>query len=102
MTPLCPDPSYLRLHDEGILEMRASVADRILESCSLCPRRCGVNRKDGETGYCRMGEKLRIASYGPHFGEARELVGRHGSGTVFLSGCTMKCIFCQNYSISPD
>lgn len=94
------DPSYLRLYDDGVLGMRAAAAEKIIESCHLCPRRCGVNRKDGETGYCRMGGKLRIASYGPHFGEERELVGSRGSGTIFLSGCTMRCIFCQNYSIS--
>jgi putative pyruvate formate lyase activating enzyme len=72
----------------------------MLASCSLCPRRCGVNRLTGELGVCRVGCDAVVSSYGPHFGEERPLVGAHGSGTVFFTGCNLRCIFCQNYDIS--
>jgi putative pyruvate formate lyase activating enzyme len=54
----------------------------------------------GEVGYCGMDARLYISSFGPHYGEERELVGRFGSGTIFLTGCNLKCVFCQNYEIS--
>lgn len=71
-----------------------------LSSCTLCPRRCSVNRLSGQLGYCGIGSGPVISSWGPHFGEESVLVGRSGSGTVFLTGCNLKCIFCQNYDIS--
>jgi putative pyruvate formate lyase activating enzyme len=73
---------------------------RVLGSCELCPRRCGVNRLRGEKGYCGSGSQLEIASYGPHFGEEPELVGNYGSGTIFLTNCSLNCLYCQNYEIS--
>ena len=73
---------------------------KILESCELCPRKCRVNRLRGERGYCRSGSELVISSYGPHFGEESELVGSHGSGTVFMANCNLQCVYCQNYDIS--
>jgi len=73
---------------------------KILESCELCPRKCRVNRLRGERGYCSSGSKLVISSYGPHFGEEPELVGSHGSGTVFMTNCSLQCVYCQNYDIS--
>jgi len=72
----------------------------ILESCELCPRRCRINRLRGERGYCRSGSELEISSHGPHFGEEPELVGSHGSGTVFMTNCNLQCVYCQNYEIS--
>ena len=71
-----------------------------LAECRLCPRDCGVNRLAGEVGYCEVGAEAVVASRGPHFGEERPLVGRGGSGTIFFSGCNLRCIFCQNYDIS--
>ncbi|MGB9771388.1 MAG: radical SAM protein [Candidatus Kapaibacteriota bacterium] len=71
-----------------------------LKSCDICPHSCNVNRFDGETGTCGMTSQIVVASYGPHFGEEPELVGYLGSGTIFLSGCNLLCVFCQNYSIS--
>ena len=68
--------------------------------CRLCPRRCGVDRLAGETGYCKVGAVPIVASAGPHFGEEPSLVGRGGSGTIFLSGCNLLCAFCQNFDIS--
>jgi len=72
----------------------------ILRDCTLCPRRCRVNRLKGERGACRTGSLPVVSSHGPHFGEERPLVGRHGSGTIFLTWCNMRCLFCQNYDIS--
>lgn len=92
--------SYVGLHESGDLESRIDTAWEILSSCRLCPRRCGVDRTGGEKGYCGGGEMPKISSYGPHFGEEPPLVGFHGSGTIFFSGCTMRCAFCQNYEIS--
>ncbi|GBE00336.1 radical SAM superfamily protein [bacterium BMS3Abin07] len=75
-------------------------ADEILTGCTLCPRRCGVNRKAGEHGFCRTADKLIVSSWGPHFGEERPLVGRGGSGTIFFTNCNLGCFFCQNYPVS--
>lgn len=72
----------------------------ILSSCTLCPRRCRVNRLKGEKGFCRGGERAKVASYNAHFGEEPPISGFRGSGTIFFSGCTMHCLFCQNYPIS--
>ena len=71
-----------------------------LECCRLCPRRCGVNRLRSETGYCRAGSDVRVASINIHTGEEPPISGTRGSGTVFLSGCNMRCAYCQNYPIS--
>jgi putative pyruvate formate lyase activating enzyme len=59
-----------------------------------------VNRQGGESGFCGIGAEAVVASAGPHFGEEDVLVGRGGSGTIFLAGCNLGCIFCQNYEIS--
>jgi putative pyruvate formate lyase activating enzyme len=94
------DPSYLDLLSSGELERRVEEARSLLSPCRVCPRCCGVDRTSGERGYCRGGLLPAISSYGPHFGEEPPLVGRYGSGTIFFAGCNMRCIFCQNYSIS--
>jgi putative pyruvate formate lyase activating enzyme len=59
-----------------------------------------VDRLGGELGVCRVGRTARVSSHGPHFGEERPLVGMFGSGTIFMSGCNLHCLFCQNYTIS--
>ena len=74
--------------------------DKKLSKCTLCPRNCKVNRLKGETGFCKVAYKPFVASFGPHFGEEKCLVGQFGSGTIFYSSCNLKCIFCQNYDIS--
>lgn len=94
------EPGYIRLVREGKLTERIQAANKILESCTLCPRRCQVNRLEGERKFCRMGKLPVVSSFGPHFGEERPLVGRSGSGTIFLTYCNLGCIFCQNYDIS--
>lgn len=72
----------------------------LLNRCELCPRRCGVNRAGGETGFCGASDKIKIARSALHFWEEPCISGQSGSGTVFFSHCTMKCVFCQNYAIS--
>ena len=79
---------------------------RLFEKCHLCPRDCGINRlldgDQGTSGFCRENHRLRVAYVGPHFGEEPPISGRYGSGTVFFSGCSLKCSYCQNYQISRD
>jgi len=94
------DPSYVRLLETGRLSRLAGELHEMLEECRLCPHECGVNRLMGETGFCRTGSDALVASYGPHYGEEEVLVGRGGSGTVFLGRCNLRCIYCQNYDIS--
>ncbi len=82
---------------------RAEAIDKaksLLSPCKLCPRECGVDRPAGEEGFCGMRSELVVSSHGPHFGEEPELVGVGGSGTIFLAGCNLGCVFCQNDSIS--
>ncbi|MHB1645821.1 MAG: radical SAM protein [Candidatus Acididesulfobacter diazotrophicus] len=73
---------------------------KITESCSLCPRCCNAKRFKAEEGLCGAKDKLRIASFNIHKGEEPCISGRNGSGTIFFSGCSLKCKFCQNYPIS--
>ncbi|RLB05759.1 MAG: radical SAM protein [Deltaproteobacteria bacterium] len=94
------EPVYLETYDKGILEERVDKTRSILEDCHLCPRKCGVNRLEGEKGVCRTSAQAEVSSYGPHFGEERPLVGYAGSGTIFLTNCNLLCVFCQNYEIS--
>src|SRR5512136_3189880 len=93
-------PSFLALAATGELQVRIARACELLTDCGVCPRHCGVDRTAGEIGYCRGGFLPRISSAGPHFGEEPPLVGKSGSGTIFLTGCNMRCAFCQNYGIS--
>ncbi|MBW1781009.1 MAG: radical SAM protein [Deltaproteobacteria bacterium] len=71
-----------------------------MEACRLCPRECGINRLDGDEGFCQASSQLEVSSYHPHFGEERPLVGQGGSGTVFLTHCGLRCVFCINWEIS--
>lgn len=68
--------------------------------CNLCPRNCKVNRAFGQKGFCGADNTLKIARAALHFWEEPCISGENGSGTVFFSGCNMKCVYCQNYSIS--
>jgi putative pyruvate formate lyase activating enzyme len=94
------DPSYLKAHRTGILRERIAAALAILERCRLCPRHCEVNRLKGEHGVCQTGRQASVSSHNAHFGEEDPLVGRGGSGTIFLTQCNLLCVFCQNYEIS--
>lgn len=73
-----------------------------LDKCNICPRNCNVNRNKNEYGFCRAGNKLKIARYSLHYWEEPCISGDNGSGTIFFSGCNLRCIFCQNYEISTN
>ena len=97
----CFEPAYLERHRTGELGQRAEELWALMAACQLCPRSCGVNRLEGETGFCRApGADLVVSAFQPHFGEERPLVGRGGSGTIFLTHCNLRCVFCQNWEIS--
>lgn len=93
-------PGYRNLYERGSLHARVKAARERLLSCDVCPRGCGVNRLEGERGYCRSGAQPKVASVNAHHGEEPCLSGTEGSGTIFFSNCTGRCIFCQNYPIS--
>ncbi len=96
---MASEVSYRTLSLAGLRE-RVRLAEEILKECTLCPRRCGVDRTSGELGFCKTSDRPFVSSWGPHFGEERPLVGRFGSGTIFFSRCNLGCIFCQNWTIS--
>lgn len=92
-------PGYLNLKEKEF-DKRIEKAYKLLSPCEVCPRKCGVNRLEGEKGFCRSGEEVIISSYNAHFGEEPPLVGHFGSGTIFFTHCNLKCVYCQNYPIS--
>ncbi|MCX7704909.1 MAG: radical SAM protein [bacterium] len=94
-------PCYKELSRQKFNE-KIEILEKMLESCILCPRKCKVNRKKGEKGFCRANANLYISSYGAHFGEEEILVGSGGSGTIFLTWCNLRCAYCQNYDISLE
>ena len=91
---------YLDLFQSGELLKRVESAYQRLKSCDLCPHDCHVNRIKGETGVCGVALLPKIASANVHNGEEPPISGTRGSGTIFLSGCSLKCRFCQNFPIS--
>ncbi|NLW82417.1 MAG: radical SAM protein [Desulfovibrionales bacterium] len=94
-------PAYLALHRSGELLERARRMWSMMGKCRLCPRECGANRLQGKRGFCgTTGTTLTVSSFHPHFGEERPLVGTNGSGTIFFSHCSLRCVFCQNWEIS--
>ncbi|MBI4881675.1 MAG: radical SAM protein [Planctomycetes bacterium] len=94
------EPAYLRLLRQGELDPRVAAALAELRECRACPRDCGVDRMAGELGACRTGRHAGVSSAFPHHGEERCLRGTQGSGTIFFSGCNLRCVFCQNADIS--
>jgi putative pyruvate formate lyase activating enzyme len=94
------EPSYLALLEDGRLETRVEEARRALEECRLCPRSCGARRLEGSRGTCQIGPHAIVSSAFPHLGEEDCLRGVRGSGTIFFSGCSLRCSFCQNSDIS--
>ena len=93
-------PSYLELYKNGELKRRAKKLGSYYENCTLCPRDCRVDRTRKELGKCQATATLKISSSFAHFGEERPLVGQKGSGTIFFSHCGLRCLYCQNHSIS--
>ena len=94
------EPGYISLSRNGVLNTISSELLGKLECCSLCPRKCKVNRLKGETGICRTGRYAWISAAHTHFGEEPQLVGFNGSGTIFFTNCNLMCNFCQNFEIS--
>jgi len=95
------EPSYLALARTGELARRAGHALGLLGPvCRVCPRRCRVDRRRDERSICHVGRRAIVASAFPHHGEEDPLRGWAGSGTIFLAGCNLRCVFCQNFEIS--
>lgn len=93
-------PGYLRLLEQGSLSERVRTFEGILEKCALCPSQCGVNRREGKVGACGVDARPKVAAMSIHPWEEPPISGERGSGTIFFSGCTLSCLFCQNYPIS--
>lgn len=93
-------PSYLNLYHDGRLDAVIERSFALLESCSICPRKCGVNRLKDERGFCKTGLKPKTCSFLAHQGEEPPVSGARGSGTIFFSNCNMGCVYCQNYEFS--
>jgi putative pyruvate formate lyase activating enzyme len=83
--------------EKSYLDLKIEIANRILEKCHFCTRKCGANRLDGELGWCKCGTKITVSTMFEHMGEEPELVP---SGTIFTLGCTLRCKHCQNWAIS--
>ena len=95
-------PDYLSLYESGELGRRAERLNARLASCDICPRNCGINRLQGEIGFCHSGELPIVASFCDHHGEEPAISGSHGSGTIFFANCNLRCVYCQNYQISQN
>jgi len=91
-------PSYLK--NISKLKKLAKQTMAMLENCQICPRRCRVNRLKNERGVCQTGLNACVFSYMPHRGEEPAISGYNGSGTIFFSGCNLRCVYCQNYEFS--
>ena len=92
-------PRYMTISSVDASRKR-SAAYAHLQNCNLCPRRCSVNRLE-RAGACLIeGNTVRVGTIAPHFGEEPCIQGHHGSGSVFFSGCNLRCVFCQNHDIS--
>ncbi|HSI97424.1 MAG TPA: radical SAM protein [Gaiellaceae bacterium] len=94
------DPSYLELGPAEIQRRAAEAWELLGPRCLVCPRACKVDRRADVPGLCAVGRYALVASWFPHFGEEDCLRGWSGSGTIFFSGCNLRCVFCQNWDIS--
>jgi putative pyruvate formate lyase activating enzyme len=88
------------IHKAGLIEKKLPLLYRKLQICHLCPRKCEANRPAGETGYCGAGHELVVYTAFLHHGEEPGISGAKGSGTIFFSGCSLKCVYCQNFRFS--
>ena len=100
LTKRAVEPGYIALYRSGELQHRAEVLEARLSSCDICPRECGVNRLEGELGFCRSAHLPVVSAVCAHHGEEPVISGGRGSGTVFFGNCNMRCVYCQNYQIS--
>jgi putative pyruvate formate lyase activating enzyme len=96
-----PVGSYTYLTEKD-WDDRIIQTDMLASPCCLCPRKCRVNRLAGQKGFCRAPGNMVVSGTFPHFGEEPPVSGTKGSGTIFFSYCTLKCLFCQNFQISHE
>lgn len=96
------EPGYIALYRSGELERRAEALEAQLGSCDICPRECGVNRLEGERGFCHSAYLPVVSAVCAHYGEEPVISGSRGAGAVFFGNCNMRCVYCQNYQISQD
>ncbi len=96
-------PVYLKTYEEGKIKEKVERALSLLDKpCKVCPRNCKVKRISNEKGVCKIGRYSVVSSFFAHMGEEDVLRGWNGSGTIFFSGCNLKCVFCQNWDISQN
>lgn len=84
----------------GELKTKVERLEKLLESCTICPKDCGNNRLKDEIAACYSGRLPIVSSYTPHFGEEPALSGTNGAGNIFFGNCNLRCVYCQNYQIS--
>ena len=96
------EPGYISLYQSGELKRRAEALEARLGSCDICPRECGVNRLEGERGFCHSARLPLVSAVCSHHGEEPAISGTKGSGAIFFGNCNMRCAYCQNYQISQD
>ncbi len=90
----------MKLWKTGELKTRVEQLEKLLESCSICPKDCGNNRLKDEIAACYSGRLPIVSSYTAHFGEEPVLSGTNGAGNIFFGNCNLRCVYCQNYQIS--
>lgn len=93
-------PNFLELYRTGELEQRVLQLEKLLESCTVCPKDCGNNRLNDEIAACYSGRLPIVSSFTAHFGEEPALSGTNGAGNIFFGNCNLRCVYCQNYQIS--
>ena len=93
-------PNYLKLLETGELEHRVEQLEKLLASCTICPKDCGNNRLNDEIAACYSGKLPIVSSYTAHFGEEPCLSGTKGAGNIFFGNCNLRCVYCQNFQIS--
>lgn len=93
-------PKFLQLYRTGELEKRVIQLEKLLESCTVCPKDCGNNRLADEIAACYSGRLPIVSSFTAHFGEEPALSGTKGAGNIFFGNCNLRCVYCQNYQIS--
>ncbi len=93
-------PKFLELHRTGELERRVLQLEKLLASCTVCPKDCGNNRLNDEIAACYSGRLPIVSSYTAHFGEEPCLSGTNGAGNIFFGNCNLRCVYCQNHQIS--
>jgi putative pyruvate formate lyase activating enzyme len=94
------EPNFLNLWRSGELKTRVEQLEKLLESCTVCPKDCGNNRLNDEIAACYSGRLPIVSSFTAHFGEEPVLSGTGGAGNIFFGNCNLRCVYCQNFQIS--